>query len=109
MKYKSYTALVEFNEEAKVFRGEVADTKDVITFQSENAKDLETEFHKSVEEYLKFCAEMKREPEKPFSGKLLLRLDVELHRKLYLKSLQQSASINQLIVNAVKEKIEDYE
>lgn len=109
MKYKGYTAVVEFDENAKVFRGEVSDTKDVITFESSNASKLEEEFHKSVDEYLKFCAEMKKEPEKPFSGKLLLRLDAELHRKLYLKSLQESASINQLIVNAVKEKIEGYE
>jgi predicted HicB family RNase H-like nuclease len=36
----------------------------VITFESSNASRLETEFHKSVEEYLKFCAEMKREAEK---------------------------------------------
>ena len=109
MKYKGYTAVVEFDEEVKVFRGEVADTKDVITFESSDANKLEKEFHKSLDEYLKFCTEMKREAEKPFSGKLLLRLDAELHRKLYIKSLQDSASINQLIVNAVREKIENYE
>lgn len=108
MKYKGYTATVEFDEDAKVFRGEVADTNDVITFQSANAKELQKEFHKSVDEYLKFCKEMKREPEKPFSGKLLLRLDPELHRKLHLESLRNSESINQLIVHAVKEKLEKY-
>lgn len=108
MKYKGYTAVVEFDEEAKVFRGEVADTKDVITFESSDANTLEREFEKSVDEYLKFCGEMKREPEKPFSGKLLLRLNPELHRKLYIESLRNSESINQLIVHAVKEKLEKY-
>ena len=109
MKYKGYTAIVKFDDDAKTFRGEVADTSDVITFENSNANKIEEEFHRSVDEYLKFCTEMKREPEKPFSGRLLLRLDAELHRKLYLKSLQESASINQLIVNAVREKVDDYE
>jgi predicted HicB family RNase H-like nuclease len=61
MKYKGYTAVVEFDDDAKVFCGEVADTMDVITFQSANAKELEKEFHKSVDEYLKFCVEMKKD------------------------------------------------
>ncbi|MHB9030412.1 MAG: hypothetical protein ACYC9O_16725 [Candidatus Latescibacterota bacterium] len=33
MKYKGYTGRVEYDDEAKIFYGEVPDTKDVITFQ----------------------------------------------------------------------------
>lgn len=104
IKYKGYTAIVEFDEDEKVFRGEVADTKDVITFQSSNAKTLEKEFHKSIDEYLKFCTEMEREPEKPFSGKLLLRLDPELHRQLYIKSVEKGESMNHFIINVLADE-----
>ena len=103
MKYKGYTAVVEFDDDAKVFHGEVADTMDVITFQSANAKELEKEFHKSVDEYQKFCLEMKRIPEKPFSGKLLLRLSPSLHRKLYIDAIDKGESLNHHITEMLRQ------
>ena len=74
MKYKNYTAKATFDEKAKVFHGEVIDLQDTITFQSNRADRLEAEFRKSVDEYLTFCQQMGRAPEKPFSGRFVLRI-----------------------------------
>ena len=38
MKYKGYTARAEFDEDAGVFRGEVLDLRDVITFQGRSER-----------------------------------------------------------------------
>ena len=65
MEYRGYRATVAFDDEARTFHGEVAGTRDVITFEGESAPDLEREFAASVESYLAFCEERGRAPDKP--------------------------------------------
>ena len=57
MKYKGYLGQVTYDEEAKIFHGEVIGLRAVITFQADNAKDIEKEFHASVDDYLAWCKE----------------------------------------------------
>jgi len=105
MNYKGYTAKVEFDEYAGVFRGEVIDTMDVITFESRDAKKLKSEFEKSIDEYLKFCAEMNRPPEKPFSGKFMLRVTPDVHREIYKQASESGISINNYLLNVIENSI----
>jgi len=101
MNYKGYTAKVEFDEDAKLFHGEVLDLSDVITFQSTNSEELEKEFHISVDEYLRFCEEFGKEPEKSFSGKLALRMPKQLHKKLYTNAARAGMSLNEFITRSL--------
>ncbi|GAB1442392.1 hypothetical protein MASR2M39_12270 [Ignavibacteriales bacterium] len=66
MDYKGYEAAVNYDEEAKIFSGEVINAKDVITFQAESVSDLEKAFHESVDDYLEFCLSRNEQPDKPF-------------------------------------------
>lgn len=97
MKYKGYEAIVEFDDEAEIFHGEVINLRDVITFQSDNAKELRQAFHDSVDDYLEFCEERGEEPEKPFSGKLMLRINPELHKTIAIKAKKEGQSLNSWI------------
>jgi predicted HicB family RNase H-like nuclease len=101
MEYKGYIAKVEFDDEAGVFFGEVINLRDVITFQGESVTELRLAFEESVEDYLAFCAERGEEPERPYSGKLSLRLDPELHRQITLKARQADISLNNWINDAL--------
>ena len=101
MEYKGYVATVEFDEEAEIFHGEVVDLKDVITFQSDSVDGLKKEFQGSIDDYLDFCREREEETEKPFSGKLTLRLNPELHRKIYIRSRKEKKSLNHWITDAL--------
>jgi predicted HicB family RNase H-like nuclease len=65
MQYKEYQARVVFNDENKIFYGEVLGLKDVVTFQSKSIKELEKEFRDSIDDYLEFCKQKGRSPEKP--------------------------------------------
>lgn len=56
MEYKGYIGLVDFDDEAAIFHGEVINTRDVITFQGESVRELTEAFHHSVDDYLSFCA-----------------------------------------------------
>ena len=55
MDYKGYVAVVNYDDEAKIFSGEVINTRDVITFQGESVSELEKAFQDSVDDYLEFC------------------------------------------------------
>jgi predicted HicB family RNase H-like nuclease len=95
--YKGYTGVVEFDDEAGVFHGEVLDTRDVITFQGTTVEEIEHAFRESLDEYLDFCTERNEEPDKPFSGRLMVRLSTDVHRNLYVQAKREGKSLNQLI------------
>ncbi len=97
MKYKGYTARAEFDEDAGVFHGEVLDLRDVITFQGRSVADLKKAFRDSINDYLAFCEERGEAPDKPFSGRLMLRLEPGLHRDVYVRAKREGKSLNQWI------------
>jgi predicted HicB family RNase H-like nuclease len=97
LEYKGYTAHVELDTEAEVFHGEVLDTRDVITFQGRSVDEVQQAFRDSIDDYLEFCAQRGEEPDKPFSGRLMVRLSPRLHRQLYARAKQEGKSLNQLI------------
>jgi len=103
MENKGYIGTVQFDEEAETFHGEVINLKDVITFQSNSVEGLKREFHESVEDYLEFCRKRGEEPEKPFSGKLTLRLNPELHRGLFIRSKKDKKSLNNWIAETLEQ------
>ncbi len=94
MKYKGYTAHIEIDETAGILFGKVLDIKDVITFKGSTVEELEQEFHNSVDDNLEWCAELKEEPDKPFSGKLPFRTTPQRHRQIYLAAKKANKSIN---------------
>lgn len=73
LKYKSSTGHVEYDDQAGVFHGEVLDLRDVITFQGKSVEEVERSFRESIDDYLEFCEQRGEEPDKPFSGRLMLR------------------------------------
>ena len=86
MEYRGYTGHAEFDEEAELFHGEVLDLRDSITFQGTSVEELEREFRNSIDDYLEFCEERGEEPDRPFSGRLMLRLPPNLHRGVYVRA-----------------------
>ena len=87
MEYKGYVGHVEFDAEANLFYGEVVGIRDVVTFQGRSVNELRKAFDESIDDYHAYCEKRGEEPDKPFSGKFLLRLDPEIHRQLSQTSL----------------------
>ncbi len=105
LEYKGYVGHAEYDAEAHVFHGEVLDTRDVITFQGDTVNDLERAFRESIDDYLEFCSECGEDPEKPFSGRLTLRLSPELHRRVYVQAKEQDQSLNQWISENLEDQL----
>jgi len=97
MRYKGYFGKVDYDDEAKIFHGEVIGLKDVITFQGKTVDELEKAFKDSIKDYLEWCKERGEKPEKTYSGKINVRMDPELHAQLAQEAAQKEISLNDLI------------
>jgi predicted HicB family RNase H-like nuclease len=102
MIYKGYRAKVDLDEDAGVFHGEVINTRDVITFQGSSVKELKRAFEDSVDDYLEFCASRGEDPEKPFSGKFLVRVPPEVHRRIMTEARRQGKSLNAYVAEKLQ-------
>lgn len=103
LSYKGYNGHVEFDDEAGVFHGEVLDLKDVITFEGTSVNELEQAFRDSVDDYLDFCRERGEEPDRPFSGRLMVRLPPTLHREVHIRARREGKSLNQWIMEQLSQ------
>jgi predicted HicB family RNase H-like nuclease len=102
LQYKGYVGKVEFDDESMLFHGEILGMRDVVTFQGTTVKELEKAFRDSIDDYLAFCKEREEEPDKPFTGKFVVRLAPELHRAAFIAAKRAGKSLN----NWLSEKVE---
>jgi predicted HicB family RNase H-like nuclease len=68
MTHDGYVATIELDEAAGLFHGEVVNTRDVLTFQGRTFDELKTAFADTITDYVEWCRERGKEPERPFSG-----------------------------------------
>lgn len=106
LQYKGYIGMANIDTEEGILYGEVINTRDVITFQGSCVEELKQAFVDSIEDYLDFCRERGEEPEKPFSGKLVLRMPPKTHQEVHLKAKQAGISLNEWINRAVETALE---
>jgi predicted HicB family RNase H-like nuclease len=105
MEYKGYIGVVEYDHDAKIFHGDIINTKDVITFQGTSVDELDKAFKDSIDDYLDWCLSEGTQPEKPYSGKFNVRLSPELHREVALKAKKMKLSINNFVEKALMDEI----
>ena len=102
MKYRGYWAEIKYSDEDECFCGEIEGLKnDSISFEGETVKELKKDFKDAIDHYLSVCKANNLEPEKQAKGSLNVRLGVELHNKVKMKSIEKNISINELIKQAV--------
>ncbi|GHU74868.1 hypothetical protein FACS189450_15430 [Spirochaetia bacterium] len=77
MEYKGYLGTAEYDADAKLFHGDIVNTRDVITFQGTTVEEIEKAFQDSIEDYLAWCQEEGAEPEKPYSFRLNLYVNYD--------------------------------
>lgn len=105
MKYKGYEAVIRYSDEDETFVGEVVNTSDILVFDGETVDEVKQSFFAVVDEYLKDCALEGRKPNKPFSGKLMTRLNPATHRRAWISAKRAGVSLNKFIESAVEEKL----
>lgn len=105
MNYKGFIGVVEYDDEAHIFTGEVVNTRTVITFQGTSVEEIENEFHASVDDYLEWCREDGIEPEKPYSGRFNVRLTPLFHGKVAAAARKLGLSLNAFVEKSLSDEM----
>jgi predicted HicB family RNase H-like nuclease len=100
LEYKGYFGTVE--ADAGIFVGRVAGLRDVITFEGATFSEVEQAFRDSIDDYLAFCAQRGEPPDRPYSGKIPLRVSPETHRRAAIRAQAAGMSLNQWIAQQIE-------
>lgn len=95
MSYKGYSARVEFDAEDDIFFGRLAGIRDGVSFHADNVADLKVAFREAVDDYIETCSKIGKEPQKSFSGQVMLRMRPETHAAAALAAELSGKSLNQ--------------
>ena len=95
MAYKGYQARIEFDEEDEIFTGRIVGITDVVGFHGQSVAELREAFHEAVDDYIETCAKVGKDPQKPYSGKMMFRVDPEVHRRAAIAAQLSGKSLNQ--------------
>ncbi len=105
MTFQSYTARVEYDERDDILVGRVLGIRSIISFHGKTVLELRREFVAAVKDYLADCAAQGLSPEKPASGKLLIRVPPEVHSQALLKAQAKGKSLNQWATEALERAV----
>ncbi len=102
MTHDGYVATIELDEEAGLFHGEVINTRDVLTFQGRTLEELKAAFADTIADYVEWCRERGKLPERPYSGNFTVRLSPELHRRIAAAAAREGKSVNAFIAQTLE-------
>lgn len=105
MTHAGYTARIEFDERDGLFVGHVLGLRSIISFHGETVQELRKEFQGAVDDYLDDCRTQGITPERPASGKLLLRVPPEIHTRALVAAQAKGKSLNQWATEALQRAV----
>lgn len=94
MQHKGYIGTVEIDSDANLLHGSILGVRDVVTFEGRTPSEAEKAFRESVDDYLNFCKERGEEPDKPYSGKFVVRVEPKVHRLISAMAESSGMSLN---------------
>ncbi|WP_438753665.1 type II toxin-antitoxin system HicB family antitoxin [Pararhizobium sp. O133] len=102
MSYKGYTARIEFDAADEIFFGKLAGIADGVGFHADTVADLKTAFHEAVDDYIETCAKIGKDPQKSYSGKMMFRVDPDVHAQAAKAAELSGKSLNQWAAEVLK-------
>lgn len=102
LEYKGYHTKIEFDSDAQVLRGKIEGINDLVNFQSQDIQQIEAEFQSAVDDYLEFCMEVGKEPDKEYKGTFNARITPKLHKDLAIYASKKGESLNSVVEKAIQ-------
>ena len=100
--YKDYEGSVEVSIEGRCLHGKLLFVDDLVTYEGKDFEALEGAFRESVDDYLAFCSEIGKAPEKPYKGIFNVRVRPEIHRELAIIAYHSQQTLNELVCKALE-------
>ncbi len=105
MEFEGYHAKIEFDQDDQIFVGHVLGINDSVNFHGQSVDELTTEFHNSILNYLDYCKQAGKDPEKEFKGSFNVRIKPEQHKKIALHAADEGITINQFVSRAIEDEL----
>jgi predicted HicB family RNase H-like nuclease len=102
MKYKDYTALIEFSDEDGCLIGKVLGIRDVIVFEGNTVEDIRKNFHEMIDHYIMACAKANRVPNKPVS-EVMIPVPTALYAKASRKAEYDGVPVQTVMEAALQQ------
>ena len=99
-----YKAVIAYDPEMEMFRGEFVGLNGGADFYAKDAEGLKREGEISLRVFLRMCADDNVNPRK-VGGKFALRLDPETYHQAFVTAKAQGLSLNQWISQLVREAV----
>lgn len=94
MTHRGYTASLQFDPDDNILVGRVLNIDDIVTFHGESVASFKAAFHEAIDDYVAACEKMRQAPEKPASGRLMLRVDPVVHAAALKAAAHTGQSLN---------------
>ena len=95
MTHKGYSARIDYDDRDGIFVGDVLGINGIVCFHAESVGELRAAFEEAVDDYLSSCAKLGKTPQRAASGRLMLRVDPEVHRAALIAAQAEGKSLNQ--------------
>lgn len=105
MEYKGYLGSVEFSEEDALFYGKVLGIRALISYEGSTARELLTDFHGAVDDYLELCAQQGKKPERAYKGSFNVRISPELHKQAVVAAMAHNMSLNSFVEFSIAQAV----
>ena len=106
MTYKGYTARIDYDERDNIFAGRILGIRTIISFHCVTVDQLRAEFELAIKDYLADCKDQGIHPDKPASGKLLLRVPPEIHGRALVAAQAAGKSLNQWATEVLEQAVQ---
>ncbi len=106
LSYNEFQGSAEISVEDNCLFGRILHINDVVTYEADSPKELEKSFRAAVDDYIEFCKEQGHQPCKPYKGVFNVRVDPALHKKLAFLARRKDVSLNEIVNEALSEKVE---
>ena len=97
MTYSGYIASLEFDPDDNIQVGRVLGIDDLICFHGDSVVEFTEAFHDAVDDYVSLCKKLGQAPEKPASGRLMLRVNPVVHAAELKAAAHTGQSLNRWV------------
>jgi predicted HicB family RNase H-like nuclease len=104
LRYKDYQGSVTYEDGTLVLQ--ILHIDDFITTECDSATDAPNAFEALVDDYLATCAQVGKEPNRPFKGSFNVRVSPDLHRRAAMAAADERLSLNAWVERAIAQRFE---
>jgi predicted HicB family RNase H-like nuclease len=103
IKYKGYHGSIDYSPADDCLHGRVLNITDVVSYEGGSVKEIKAAFKDAVDDYIAHCKDIGKKPDKPYSGKVMFRINPDIHARAALAAQLQGKSLNQWAEEVLEE------